>query len=709
MPYAIVQSRSVLSLMLLLLASWAETLPVRGDEATPQASTTAVTLNDLEIVLDSETGAIRQLRYAGPGTLLDAEADEAGLVDVAYPLEAFEPLRLAARHSRGAVIEKGDDRVAIRIAALGPSRSNFSVEGNVAATVTLRADPDRRSVVMSCEIENRSDRPLRQVVFPEFRGLMAIAGPDHTILKSCGFGLAPFRELILPEADQWYAVNSSMVEHKSGGMFSTMWGRWLDLGGLKGGLSLFPRAWGWDRRTTTVVQLRQATGKLRLLNVHSSEIAPGASWTSGEWVLAPHASGWAKGIEPYRQWVQAHAKRRYSMPKHIREGLGFRTLWMCQNQPNDPTDVVWRFSDIPGLAKEAKEHGLKEMVLWTWQPGFDASLPPPFPHLGTEQDLLGAIAECRRVGVNVAPFISVLQASPKTADRYGLTIPDNNGWTYHTELIPRWNPPYATGLSCVQVGPANAQWQDEVAQSCRRWADKGVTSIAWDQYFTTTDKPTIQELTQRIRDYARKLDPESTFSGEELWNVEIDCEWLDYTWNWATYRDCQAYVNAFPGPRPNVNINRSAAEARFAFMDNLFLNVWPSKPDNINGSERIVNVPELSKTLKTCAAVRAQFLPYFTEGVLIGNCLLTEPGPGVRVSAYVLPDRVLAIVLNQGAEGPLTLQYDLAPWMSGSAFRRTQFDESGRLIADDDVPPAGAVETMNLRHLEMTLVEFVKK
>jgi len=191
--------------------------------------------------------------------------------------------------------------------------------------------------------------------------------------------------------------------------------------------------------------------------------------------------------------------------------------------------------------------------------------------------------------------------------------------------------------------------------------------------------------------------------------VEIDCEWLDYTWNWATYRDCQAYVNAFPGPRPNVNINRSAAEARFAFMDNLFLNVWPSKPDNINGSERIVNVPELSKTLKTCAAVRAQFLPYFTEGVLIGNCLLTEPKPGVRVSAYVLPDRVLAIVLNQGAEGPLTLQYDLAPWIDGLAFRRTQFDESGRLLAAADVPPAGAIETMNLRHLEMTLVEFVKK
>ena len=36
-------------------------------------------------------------------------------------------------------------------------------------------------------------------------------------------------------------------------MFASMWARWLDLGGLNGGFSLFPRRWGWDPRTTTVL------------------------------------------------------------------------------------------------------------------------------------------------------------------------------------------------------------------------------------------------------------------------------------------------------------------------------------------------------------------------------------------------------------------------------------------------------------------------
>ena len=523
----------------------------------------------------------------------------------------------------------------IRLDRLGPSRGKFKVDGDVAATVTLRADADGRSVVLSCALENRSKRPVPQVVFPELRGLLPVAGADNTVLKTCGFSSSPFRELVVPETDQWYAVNNSMVEYNSGGMHETsskMWGRWLDLGGLQGGFSLFPKQWGWDARASTFLQMCQATRRLRLLCVHPIEVKPGETWSSGEWVLTPHTAGWAKGIEPYRAWVRSHVKRQYSMPKHIREGLGFRTLWMCQNQPDDPNDAIWHFSDLPGLAKEAKEHGLAEMVLWGWTPGFDASLSAPFPHLGTEQDLIDAVRQCRQMGVNVAPFISVLQASPRTAGRYGLTVPSRIGWTYHTEMIPRWNPPYAAGLSCVPVGPARPQWQDEVAAACRRWADKGITSLSWDQYWTANAKPTMQDLTRRIRDYARKLDPQSTFSGEELFNLEVDCEWLDYTWNWGTYLDCQAFTNAFPAPRRNVNINRSLAEARLAFMDNLFLNVWPSKPDGINGSERIAGVPELSATLKTCAALRKQFLPCFTEGVLIGNCLMTGPQPGVPPS-----------------------------------------------------------------------------
>ena len=116
--------------------------------------------------------------------------------------------------------------------------------------------------------------------------------------------------------------------------------------------------------------------------------------------------------------------------------------------------------------------------------------------------------------------------------------------------------------------------------------------------------------------------------------------------------------------------------------------------------------------------MRKQFLPYFTDGVLIGNCLLTEPSPGVRLSAYVLPDRVLAIVLNQGAEGELTFGYDLAGWLPGlqagpqperDKVACTHFDESGRQTLMHEVPASGTLRTGRLKPLEMTLLEFRAK
>jgi len=156
-----------------------------------------------------------------------------------------------------------------------------------------------------------------------------------------------------------------------------------------------------------------------------------------------------------------------------------------------------------------------------------------------------------------------------------------------------------------------------------------------------------------------------------------------------------------------VNIHRSEAEAKFAFMDNLFLNVWPAKPDSINGSERIERVPALSTALKQCAGLRKRFLRYFTDGVLIGNCLLSEPAPGVRLCAYVLPDSVLALVLNQGAEAELSFRVDLEPWVAGRrAFAMTLVDADGRRLAEGDVAPACTLRTPRLPHLGLAAFEL---
>jgi hypothetical protein len=495
-------------------------------------------------------------------------------------------------------------------------------------------------------------------------------------------------------------------------MFSDMWMRWFDLGGHNGGLSLFPRLWGWDPRSSLLVNLSPASGKLRLMACHPITIEPGHTWTSEEWVLTAHRGGWAKGIEPYREWAQRHITRIAPVPEHVRRGLGFRSAWMCQNQPGDPGgDAIWKFSDVPALAREAKEHGLDEMMLWGTHPGFTLPLPQPQPQLGTEKDFAMAVAEARKIGVNVAPFISVLQANKATGPRYGLAVPETGGWTYHTEMIPRFNPPYAGSYACAQVDVGNPQWQADVLEFTRHLADLGVPSLGWDQFWAQEKEPNVATLAAKIREYARRADPEATFSGEELWNIEVDCNILDYTWNWGGYRDCQAYTNVFPAPRQNININRSVWEVKRGFLDGFYLNVWPTKPGGVNGSERIADVPELSRALKQCARMKARFVDYFTDGTFVGDCILSRECPGAHVVGRALGDRALVLFTNEGAPGNVTFAYDLSLWLPPSAtgFEARAYGADGNLIGASKVADRGEFTAASMGNLETRAVVFVRR
>lgn len=701
-------TRMLLIVCLLLVSTAALGEGAMGNSA----GVVTATLNGLQLSIDADTGSVLKMEYPGVGMMLDSAVERASAIDLAYPCKELEALRLASRFSHKARVTKTDKAVVIYWDKLGLSRESFDTFGDVSATVRFVAADDGRSVVAGCEVVNNSKQPVRQVAFPDFSGLLPFEGMDKTVFRCAGFGSAPFLELQMNEGklSTQYMVDlaCSTARYKAGGLFNPMMARWLDFGSLSGGFSLFPKRWGWDPQVEVMLNLSEVENKLRMLCLHDVTIEPGKKWESGEFVITPHTGGWAKGIEPFRDWAKSHLKRDFAVPKHVREGLGYRTVWMCQTNPADPQDAIFTFKDLPKLAKECKENGLEEMVLWAWNRGFVLPLPGPFPHLGTEQDMIDAIKRCKEIGVNVAPFISIIQANPETAPRYGAKVTDNNGWTYHTEMVPRWNPPYATGYSCVQIGPLNPKWHEDVLDGCKRLVDIGIPSLSWDQYWTTGDPaPNQNSLSEQIRAYSRKKDPESTFSGEELWNFEIDSAYLDYTWNWGGYRDIRPLTSVFPAPRVNCCVSMAPQTVKDAFADNMYLNVFPRKKESVNGSDYIANWPELSKALKQCAKLRKQFLRYFTEGTLIGECILDQPNPH-HISAYVLPDRVMMIVLNKGAAGPVAFSADIGQWLSSRSgkYQVTCYDENGAETSKSTIDSGKwASQTPKLAENEMVVYE----
>ena len=58
-----------------------------------------VNLNSLKFGIDKQTGCIVSISNPDTGEFLKASGDTAGLVDLAYPIKAFTPMRLATRFS----------------------------------------------------------------------------------------------------------------------------------------------------------------------------------------------------------------------------------------------------------------------------------------------------------------------------------------------------------------------------------------------------------------------------------------------------------------------------------------------------------------------------------------------------------------------------------------------------------------------------------
>ena len=75
----------------------------------------------MKIVLDGKTGSILSLASPGTGEMLRTTPEDASILDLAYPVPQFEPLRLASRFSPGARITKTAEGVTIHWDRLGTS------------------------------------------------------------------------------------------------------------------------------------------------------------------------------------------------------------------------------------------------------------------------------------------------------------------------------------------------------------------------------------------------------------------------------------------------------------------------------------------------------------------------------------------------------------------------------------------------------------
>ncbi|MGD0128906.1 MAG: hypothetical protein ABSF46_26440 [Terriglobia bacterium] len=672
-----------------------------------------INMNGMDLWFDRQSGSLEYLSSPATGVLLEGTQERSGLLDVAYPTSAFTPLRLASRFSKAQVVQEGNT-LTVGWETLGPSRSNFPLpEGHVSARVTVRPAQDGRTVILSCQIENHSNAPIPQVLFPDLWGLTPSNGVGNTELRLARGVVHPFTIPFRPpdSAPPYYDRVGWKEYPAERGYYSQNALRWLDFGGLGGGLSVFQRKWRTeDRPDVLTYRAEHDPMHLRLAWQHKRQIDPGQTWESGEFWLTAHPGGWAKGIEVFRDYVQQVNPPR-ALPTHIRNGLGFQSIWMVQAPEKDPAKAAFSYKDLPRVAADALQYGLDELVPWFWTSGY-FSMPVHFSRdLGTEKELLEGIKQAETLGVNVAPFFSIhIIGAP---GKYGVT-PGHDDWTYHTELIPQFRPYYAHDLEGTFIDDGNPLWQQDTLRALTDWINRGMASLSFDQFSykeAPGQKPGLIKTIEQVRTVAKSKDAQSTFGSESCTDLEWDTSILDYTWNWVDYLDAGPLVSVLRSPRLNCNIDDSPLAVKKCFAEGLYLNVMPSKEDEPNGTALISERPQLGKALRDAAAMRKQFLPYFVEGNALGESVLSEATTAF-VRAYGLRGRLLLLILNDTPEPKhIAFRSDLSLWLPQAGdFEVKYFDAQGKLLRESSVAGTHFVaETDLLQPGEMGAVEVRAK
>ena len=184
---------------------------------------------------------------------------------------------------------------------------------------------------------------------------------------------------------------------------------WMDLydEGEGTGLYLTCRNEGLAMKAVRAESFGEGAPGLSLSIVHYPCLT-GGSWDSDVCVAALHPGDWHWGADDYRAWRQFLPRPNADghCPAWFEKSPGLVAHYDFQYQGGG---IVHRYADIPALYEKAVALGMRHLLLSGWhEGGFDNGFPlyRVNPSLGTERELIDAVAKVRAAGGHVAFYIN---------------------------------------------------------------------------------------------------------------------------------------------------------------------------------------------------------------------------------------------------------------------------------------------------------------
>ena len=148
------------------------------------------------------------------------------------------------------------------------------------------------------------------------------------------------------------------------------------------------------------------------------------------------------------------------------------------------------------------------------------------------------------------------------------------------------------------------------------------------------------------------------------------------------------------------------SEIMRGFCEGLYLNFMPGRPGNPLANCLIGEKPRLSAVAKQPAALRQQFLPYFVDGLYLGDCVSHAPG-GVAAFGHQLGSRLLIATVNLSGSSDNAVDPTSACGFRAQKYSVRSYDGTGKLVGRF-VSNASLlrVAVASSRRLELAFVEI---
>ncbi|MBO0707187.1 MAG: hypothetical protein J2P44_02395 [Candidatus Dormibacteraeota bacterium] len=415
----------------------------------------------IELEIEEQHGRLTRLRHRPLDIDLIREPSLCENFRLLLPLPDWRGHYIYGRDQRLMRAEVGEDGAGatLRWSQLESSRGTFHI--SVTMSVRLTGDDVEFRVV----VENRTRLTVEEAWYPALGGLRNWEERERWRLHrstAVGVGMEwPVYEefpgtYLGPREPLWFALYPAQMAMPWVDLYDAQQRRGVMVANLdprpSGAVSmvvaqLFPAAnWRGSRQCWPDPTRAGGAPVGMTLGWAAFPFVPGGqTWESPPVVLHFHPGTWYAAADHYRAWFDR------TMPIPVDK----RGSWLAQQDAwqstiiSYPEDTInYRFADLPRLAAAAKDAGIHVLQIDGWdQGGIDRDYPQYVPdrRLGTPDELQAAIAECRRLGVDVLLFGNLQWANIETdwwrdeLHRYAVRDPRGNvrnsmGWEYHTLL-----------------------------------------------------------------------------------------------------------------------------------------------------------------------------------------------------------------------------------------------------------------------------------